>query len=266
MEGKLISLFLLLLTIVLSASASLDDPCDAHGPGGWDGEDCKGYTHGDLFPDPFDCGRFYQCVWGVAKSMTCESGLHFSDTKKVCDFPEDANCEEKCHPTTTTMSPTTTTTATTTTASTTTTTTSRPIPCDVHQFHIGFTRVDWRTAVAECSRSGGKVIASINSQSKYECVLRVIATFGGNHKPEVNWWIGGNDWAQQGEFVWSATGAPVQTFFPVGNPQPDNAGGNERCVSLRKVFPGSHEEDAHVMNDDDCDLKFDYICEYRGNP
>ncbi|MCX4751188.1 chitin binding domain-containing protein [Kitasatospora sp. NBC_01287] len=51
---------------------------------------CDGHSHGDLYPDESDAGAFYQCSWGNAYHFKCPSILHFNDTIKVCDWPENA--------------------------------------------------------------------------------------------------------------------------------------------------------------------------------
>jgi len=92
--------------------------------------DCT--VHGELLPNPEDCSSYCHCDWGVAKWRPCSSGLHFNNKLKVCDWPQNANCQVTTpEPTTTTRRTTTRRTTTrrtrpTTTTTTTTTTTEPP--------------------------------------------------------------------------------------------------------------------------------------------
>ncbi|XP_069691255.1 probable chitinase 10 [Periplaneta americana] len=44
------------------------------------------------FPDPYNCGAFYQCSHGVPYHQNCPAGLHFNPSINVCDYPENAGC------------------------------------------------------------------------------------------------------------------------------------------------------------------------------
>ncbi len=77
-----------------------------------------------------------------------------------------------------------------------------------------------------------------------------------------NYWIGANDLDHEGDFVWKTSGEVVTLFYPHGtHGQPDNQGGVENCVSLRKVYPGNGVRSQHEMNDEICSLKFATLCE-----
>jgi hypothetical protein len=118
----------------------------------------------------------------------------------------------------------------------------------------------WIEASTFC-RDQGLNLVNVESQEKYDCLLQLIKISG---LPDAtNYWTGGNDIAREGNFTWLSNGKPVDTFYPLGNGQPDNGGpgGNEDCVSLRKIF-GSDANPMHVMNDEICDLKFYFICDY----
>lgn len=41
------------------------------------------------------CHLFYHCSNGVALVLECSPGLHFNPEKNVCDFPKNANCQNK---------------------------------------------------------------------------------------------------------------------------------------------------------------------------
>ena len=47
------------------------------------------------FRDPYDCGRFYRCVWGIKHSFVCPAGLMFDTNFFVCNWPFLVNCQAK---------------------------------------------------------------------------------------------------------------------------------------------------------------------------
>lgn len=50
---------------------------------------------GDIYyPDPEDCGKFYECVNGEIYEFICPEGLHFNPSINLCDFPQSAGCQE----------------------------------------------------------------------------------------------------------------------------------------------------------------------------
>ncbi|CAG2110077.1 unnamed protein product [Medioppia subpectinata] len=60
-----------------------------------------------LYPSPYSCNRFVQCNdAGLAYDMPCAANLHYSDSKKECDYPEVAGCTPPTTTTTTTPKPT----------------------------------------------------------------------------------------------------------------------------------------------------------------
>ncbi|XP_035223247.1 fibrillin-3-like isoform X2 [Stegodyphus dumicola] len=45
-----------------------------------------------LFPNPEDCGSFFQCSNGRAHLVRCPTGLHFSKNDEICEIPCVAGC------------------------------------------------------------------------------------------------------------------------------------------------------------------------------
>lgn len=48
-----------------------------------------------IHADPYDCNKYYYCVWGIAKVSTCNSFLLWNDVDKVCDWYWNVNCENR---------------------------------------------------------------------------------------------------------------------------------------------------------------------------
>ncbi|XP_071796488.1 uncharacterized protein [Asterias amurensis] len=53
---------------------------------------CDSEDNGKLFPDPNDCGRFYQCSNNVMHSMPCADSLYFNTVTDRCDYPNNVDC------------------------------------------------------------------------------------------------------------------------------------------------------------------------------
>ncbi|XP_059172116.1 snaclec mamushigin subunit beta-like [Physella acuta] len=70
-------------------------------------------------------------------------------------------------------------------------------------------------------------------------------------------WVGANDLQEKGVLRWTdGSLAHVMEFFDVKNLQPDNLGGNERCVNIGRQDP--------YLSDADCVSKFNYVCQEPG--
>lgn len=51
-----------------------------------------------LFPDPSDCGYFFDCTTYYAVRLRCAPGTFFNDVTKECDFPENVpRCEKQLY-------------------------------------------------------------------------------------------------------------------------------------------------------------------------
>jgi len=79
----------------------------------------------------------------------------------------------------------------------------------------------WIGARDACREWGGE-LATIQSRQEDDFLTP---------RPSVDTWIGANDRANEGIFVW-ADGTPV-TFFNWSQAQPDNFEGQENCVEIR---------------------------------
>ncbi len=45
-----------------------------------------------IHADPFDCSKYYYCVWGVEQISECPSFLLWNDKDKVCDWFWNVTC------------------------------------------------------------------------------------------------------------------------------------------------------------------------------
>lgn len=48
----------------------------------------------NVFLPHSNCNRMYLCDWGVPYEHRCPKGLHWNQSKTVCQSPSDANCRE----------------------------------------------------------------------------------------------------------------------------------------------------------------------------
>ncbi|XP_037904525.1 fibrillin-3-like [Hermetia illucens] len=55
--------------------------------------DCGNYTNGEFWVDDENCARFFVCVEGRIRSLSCPDGQFFSKKHRRC-FPDDGTCED----------------------------------------------------------------------------------------------------------------------------------------------------------------------------
>ncbi|KAJ0170146.1 hypothetical protein K1T71_014074 [Dendrolimus kikuchii] len=66
-----------------------DEDCDEYLPNGCPADFDIHY----LLPHENDCEKFYQCVHGNLVERLCAPGTHFNAALQVCDWPQNAGCE-----------------------------------------------------------------------------------------------------------------------------------------------------------------------------
>jgi hypothetical protein len=104
----------------------------------------------------------------------------------------------------------------------------------------------WNAGSAVCS-SGGYHLVAINSGAENNFVFNTANTISND-----KWWIGLNDIAQEGTFVWE-NGSPVTyTNWAPGEP---NDSGSEDCGQINRFFPET------TWNDEPCGFQLFFICE-----
>lgn len=124
--------------------------------------------------------------------------------------------------------------------------------CDVHT-HGGHEylfcdgHASWADAKAQCEGQG-KSLLTINDAEEEAWVYGIASALSTQ-----KWWIGLNDRASEGAFVWDS-GEPV-TYTNWYPGEPNNAGGDEDCGQLNRFYPDLG------WNDEPCSLHLRYICE-----
>jgi hypothetical protein len=105
---------------------------------------------------------------------------------------------------------------------------------------------NWNQARTTC-KNMGMDFASINTSGENAFVTNVSGSIAAG-----SWWIGANDQATEGSFVWP-DGTPVSSYTNWNGGEPNNWGGNEDCTEL---ITGSGK-----WNDNNCAGGRYFICE-----
>jgi hypothetical protein len=126
-------------------------------------------------------------------------------------------------------------------------------PCPVetfggHEYWLCEDGDPWVAARAFCMIQGGD-LTSIQSQAENDFLFDAI-----NQLSNGKWWMGFNDRAAEGTWVWSDGSAVVFTHWEMG--EPNNVGGNEDCGQLNRFFPSS------TWNDEPCSTALPFVCEF----
>ncbi|XP_013416324.1 perlucin [Lingula anatina] len=107
----------------------------------------------------------------------------------------------------------------------------------------------WSDAQAYC-RSKYANLATITSQRENNMIVSYVRS---KFPVSFSWWLGGNDMAQEGRWVWVGTKS-VMTYTNWYPDQPDDSGGREDCLHLWQNY-------AHRWNDEWCGFAKNFICE-----
>jgi hypothetical protein len=105
----------------------------------------------------------------------------------------------------------------------------------------------WSQAATAC-KGIGYAMVSIGSAQEDNFVFTTANTIS-NQK----WWIGFNDIAAEGNFVWDG-GSPV-TYTNWEPGEPNDAGGNEDCTQINRYYPKA------TWNDEPCNQGLFFVCE-----
>jgi hypothetical protein len=124
-------------------------------------------------------------------------------------------------------------------------------PCPVHErgghaYMFCTTPAGWPDALAACSGLGYGLL-SINDSGEESWVNLTLDTY-----TTLRTWMGFNDRATEGTWVWQSGDPVAYTNWYEGEP---NNSGNEDCGQLNRFHP-------HLgWNDEPCDRAYAYVCE-----
>ncbi|CAG9857472.1 unnamed protein product [Phyllotreta striolata] len=85
-----------ILTVAITAAICLafngQEATGAHIPRVPGPPHCTNATEGKLYPDPYDCGKYYICSESEAVEMNCYPGTWFNPANGECDYPKNVPC------------------------------------------------------------------------------------------------------------------------------------------------------------------------------
>ncbi len=125
-------------------------------------------------------------------------------------------------------------------------------PCDVEEYGGSVymyctTAATWTVGETACLSYDYDYAAITDAAENTEVNSQAFVRYGGK------WWMGFNDVATEGTWVWANGDAASYTNWASG--EPNNSGSNEDCAQLGRYYP------ATTWNDEPCSSSFRYICE-----
>lgn len=116
----------------------------------------------------------------------------------------------------------------------------------------------WKGAVDFCNKNGWK-LAVVNSEAKQKKIESIGKKLDEFKRGKVELWIGANDLAKKGRFVWEANKKPLEyTNWMSG--MPDNRGGKEHCVHMWYEKAKNYN---WGWNDVVCESKRRFVCQSK---
>ncbi|AKF85227.1 hypothetical protein MFUL124B02_10615 [Myxococcus fulvus 124B02] len=130
---------------------------------------------------------------------------------------------------------------------------SQAISYGGHDYIFVTSWLTWDLAQAHCRAAGYELVTIDNAAEE---------AFLQSHQSTLtvpNWWIGLNDQAQEGRFVWSGVPSTsgYSNFYPG---EPNNDGGAEDCVVDRYLSPDGTVS-TESWNDRPCSSRHPFVCE-----
>ncbi len=125
-------------------------------------------------------------------------------------------------------------------------------PCDVEEYGGSVymyctTAATWTVGETACLSYDYDFLAVSDAAENAEINAQAFLRYGGK------WWMGYNDVATEGTWVWANGDTATYTNWASG--EPNNSGSNEDCAQLGRYYP------ATTWNDEPCTASFRYICE-----
>lgn len=112
-----------------------------------------------------------------------------------------------------------------------------------------FTKAEnWIRAHEICAANGMEMLINYNLEENNQSIA--LAQKNGF----LNYWLGGK--RLDGTWTWVSTGKPL-IYLPWGKGQPDNAGGNVRCLMRYQLY----KLDPVSWNDAPCEFRYPIICQ-----
>ncbi|GFR72907.1 lectin C-type domain containing protein [Elysia marginata] len=109
-------------------------------------------------------------------------------------------------------------------------------------------KFDIWAADKQCSELDGFLV-EIDDQAEYNFVVGKLRKLSANH-----FFTGGNDIDEHGVWTFRHSKRPVAQFGNWYENNPNNLGGNQHCIEIVRSFN-------YQFNDQECDIKGNYICE-----
>ncbi|XP_053694883.1 C-type lectin 37Da-like [Sabethes cyaneus] len=124
------------------------------------------------------------------------------------------------------------------------------------KYFIPSIRANWFKANEFCNSLQTRLTV-IKSKEENEAIASYVKTTD-KYSDECSFWIGGTDLADEGVFIWTATGERV-SYSNWGPSEPNNHNGNEHCMQLAYIpAEGYH----WTWNDNVCNGQSLYfVCE-----
>ncbi|XP_058837792.1 C-type lectin 37Db-like [Topomyia yanbarensis] len=124
------------------------------------------------------------------------------------------------------------------------------------RYYVPNFKANWFRATEHCF-SFGMRIAIVPTPQDHNAVVEVIKQSEIFNNESTIIWLGASDLAQEGTYVWHATGARLQ--YANWHPgQPDNYQGNEHCLALMNI-PGQGWK--WNANDGPCVGEHYFVCD-----
>lgn len=109
-----------------------------------------------------------------------------------------------------------------------------------HTYHL-LSGQDWQSAENESVSLGGHLV-TINDLAEHNFIWSLSGAGTAQNAGQI--WIGFNDIAVEGSFVWTSGETPGYTNWASG--EPNNLGGNEDAVHMRSVYPNGEWNDVPI--------------------
>jgi hypothetical protein len=116
-----------------------------------------------------------------------------------------------------------------------------------HPYMFCTTAASWTAGSSTCNAYGYELL-TVNDASENAWADSTADTYS-----TAKWWIGLNDRASEGTFVWASGESVTYTNWHSG--EPNNGGGNEDCTQFNRFHP------SQTWNDEPCSSSFRYVCE-----